>query len=56
MWFAANRGIFKVRQQELDDVAAGRADHVRSILYGQDDNLPELAGQLRQRPHRVAQP
>jgi signal transduction histidine kinase/streptogramin lyase len=50
MWFAANRGIFKVRQQELDEVAAGRADHVRSILYGQDDNLPSLQANFGNAP------
>lgn len=34
LWFGANRGVFKVRQQELDEVADGRMSRVRSVHYG----------------------
>jgi signal transduction histidine kinase/ligand-binding sensor domain-containing protein len=34
LWFGGDRGIFKVRQSELDDVCEGRADKVRSVQYG----------------------
>jgi signal transduction histidine kinase len=42
LWFGSDRGIFKVRQRELNDVAEGRAAHVRSIHYGEDDGMPSL--------------
>lgn len=42
LWFGANRGLFKVAQHELDDVADGRAARVRSIHYGRGEGLPGL--------------
>ena len=42
LWFASNRGIFKVRLAELDNVAEGRAVLVHSIVYGRDEALPNL--------------
>lgn len=42
MWFASNRGIFRVRRAELDAVAEGRATRVHSISYGRDEALPNL--------------
>ena len=42
LWFASDRGIFKVRQRELDAVAEGRADRVLAIAYGRDQALPNL--------------
>lgn len=50
LWFAANRGIFKVRQQELEAVAEGRAARVRSIHYGQGDGLPSLQANFGNSP------
>ena len=44
LWFASNRGIFKVQQEDLDSVAEGRADQVLSISYGRDEALPNLQG------------
>lgn len=44
LWFASNRGIFKVRQEDLDNVAEGRAQQVHSIIYGRDEALPNLQG------------
>jgi signal transduction histidine kinase/ligand-binding sensor domain-containing protein len=41
-WFGSSKGIFKVRDQELDDVAEGRAERVRSMHYGEDEGLPTL--------------
>lgn len=37
LWFGANRGIFKVRLEEMVDVAEGRADRVRAVHYGPGD-------------------
>jgi signal transduction histidine kinase/ligand-binding sensor domain-containing protein len=42
LWFGANRGIFKVRQRDFEDLAAGRNSRVRSFHYGRDDGLPSL--------------
>ncbi len=60
LWFASNRGIFKIRQEDLDNVAEGRAGQVHSIVYGRDEALPNLQanygfwpGLLRSRDGRL---
>lgn len=50
LWFGANRGIFKVRLQELEDVAEGRSRRVRSIHYGRSEGLPSLQGTFGESP------
>jgi signal transduction histidine kinase/ligand-binding sensor domain-containing protein len=52
-WFGSDRGIFKVRQSELDDVAGGRASSVRSIPYGRDEGLPSLQASFGDSPSGV---
>jgi len=42
LWFGSDHGVFKVRQQEIEDLAAGRIAKVRSVHYGQDAGLPSL--------------
>ena len=42
LWFGCDRGLFKVRQHELEDVADGRAPTVQSVYYGRDQGLPTL--------------
>ncbi len=42
LWFGANRGIFKVRERDLEEVAEGRGARVRSIYYGRGEGLPSL--------------
>jgi ligand-binding sensor domain-containing protein len=42
LWFGANRGIFKVRQKELEALAESRSPRVRSIHYGRGEGLPSL--------------
>ncbi len=42
MWFGSSKGIFKVRQQEFDDVAERTEDRVRSMHYGEEEGLPIL--------------
>jgi signal transduction histidine kinase/ligand-binding sensor domain-containing protein len=44
LWFGANRGIFKVRQKDFEDVAAGKNTRVLSFHYGRGDGLPSLQG------------
>ena len=44
LWFGANRGVFKVRLQELEALAEGRVARVRSIHYGRDQGVPSVQG------------
>lgn len=60
LWLGADHGIFKIRQQEFDEVAAGRTAHLHSIPYGPSDDLPSLQanfgaapGALRSRDGRL---
>jgi len=50
LWFGANCGIFRVMQQELEEVAEGRASTVMSFLHGADEGLPNLEANLGQSP------
>jgi signal transduction histidine kinase/ligand-binding sensor domain-containing protein len=50
LWFGANRGIFKVRQAELEDAGQGRVAHVRSIHYGRGEGLPSLQANFGDSP------
>jgi ligand-binding sensor domain-containing protein/signal transduction histidine kinase len=50
LWFGSDHGIFKVRQQQLDDVAEGRSSLLRSIHYGRDDGLPSLQANFGDSP------
>ena len=50
LWFGANRGIFKVRQSDFEDLAAGRNSRVRSFHYGRGDGLPSLQGTFGDAP------
>ncbi len=42
LWFAGNRGIFSVRERELDEFAAGRVSRVQAVAYGQHEGLARL--------------
>jgi signal transduction histidine kinase/ligand-binding sensor domain-containing protein len=42
LWFGANRGLFKVREEDFDNYAAGKMLRVRSIHYGRGEGLPSL--------------
>jgi len=42
LWFAGNRGIFSVREDELVELAEGRAARVRSVAYRQMEGLSRL--------------
>ena len=42
VWFGSDRGIFRVRQQELNDLADGRIATVRSIHYGRSEGVPRV--------------
>jgi signal transduction histidine kinase/streptogramin lyase len=39
LWLAGNRGIFSVREKELDQLAAGQRTQVQSVAYKQKDGL-----------------
>lgn len=40
LWMDCNRGIFRVRRQELEDFLDGRAPAVTSYVYGVSDGMP----------------
>ena len=42
MWCAGNRGMFRTRFTDLQDVAEGRLSHLSCIVYGRDEGLPNL--------------
>ncbi len=42
LWCCAAQGIFKVRLQELNDVADGTRTRVQSVHYGDEQGLPSL--------------
>ncbi len=50
LWFGANRGIFKVREKDFDDAAAGAIPRVYSLHYGRDAGLPSLQGTFGDSP------
>ena len=41
-WFGSERGIFKIREQDLNDVADGALARVEPVRYGDDEGLPPL--------------
>lgn len=49
-WFSSDRGIFQVRQRELNDALSGIIERVRSVLYGRDESLPSLQGNFGYSP------
>ena len=49
-WMASDRGIFKVRQRELEAVAEGTAVQVRVVSYGRDEGLSNLQGNYGYEP------
>jgi signal transduction histidine kinase/ligand-binding sensor domain-containing protein len=60
LWLGADHGIFKIRQQEFDDVVAGRTSRLHPIHYGSSDGLPSLQanfgvspGAIRSRDGRI---
>jgi signal transduction histidine kinase/ligand-binding sensor domain-containing protein len=50
LWFGSDRGIFKVRQREFDELAEGHAASVRSIPYGRGEGLPNLQASFGDSP------
>jgi signal transduction histidine kinase/ligand-binding sensor domain-containing protein len=39
LWISSHRGIFRVKKQELNDVAAGKLINITSIAYGKRDGM-----------------
>jgi ligand-binding sensor domain-containing protein/signal transduction histidine kinase len=42
VWFAGNQGIFRVREQDFDDLAKGLDTRVWPVVYGRNEGLPGL--------------
>ena len=43
LWFGADHGIFKVRQQELEQAINDRSFHLRPVVYGRNEGLSSVA-------------
>lgn len=39
LWFSCNKGIFRVKKQELMDFASGKLSHITSFSYGKSDGM-----------------
>ena len=39
LWISCNRGIYRVRKQELNDFAAGKIQAIHSVNYGRSDGM-----------------
>ena len=39
LWMSSNRGIYRVRRQQLNDYAEGKTTQINSIAYGKQDGL-----------------
>ncbi len=50
-WFSADKGLFKVREAELEAVADGKAPRLRSVHYGRGEGLPSLEGNFGDAPN-----
>ncbi len=53
LWFGGNSGIFKVREQDLEDAAQKRTPKVRSIQFGKGEGLPSLQATFGDSPDAV---
>ena len=42
IWFGSNQGIFRVREQDFDDVASGATKQVEAAIYGRSEGMPGL--------------
>ncbi len=42
VWLGSDRGIFKVRREELEAVLDGRGDKVNSVVFGRDEGVANL--------------
>lgn len=51
LWFSSDKGLFKVRQEELEAVAERHASRVRSVHYGRGEGLPSLEGNFGDSPN-----
>ncbi|HSU57074.1 MAG TPA: two-component regulator propeller domain-containing protein, partial [Candidatus Dormibacteraeota bacterium] len=50
LWFGGNRGLFKVRQDDLESFASRHSQRVRSIHYGRGEGLPSLQANFGDSP------
>ena len=42
LWFGSDRGIFKARESDLDNVVEGRSQNVLCVHYGEGNDMPSL--------------
>src|SRR6185437_13671664 len=42
LWMSGSRGFFRIRLQQLNDVADGRSGHLRSVVFGAGEGMSGL--------------
>jgi signal transduction histidine kinase len=52
-WSFGNRGIWKVAQSDMNQVADGLATHVHAVAYGEADGMPSAEGNGDDQPNAV---
>lgn len=50
VWLGSDRGIFKVRREELEAAWDGRGEKVHSVLFGQDEGVANLQAMFGRSP------
>jgi signal transduction histidine kinase/ligand-binding sensor domain-containing protein len=53
LWCGGDHGLFRLRQQDAEDVMAGRAARVQSIHYGAGEGLPPLQAMVGVSPGAI---
>ncbi len=53
VWFAGNQGIFEVREDDFDAVAAGRTGRVTPVVYGRNEGMTGLQASFDFTPSSV---
>jgi ligand-binding sensor domain-containing protein/signal transduction histidine kinase len=54
LWLGSDHGIFKIQQQEFEDLADGKINYLRSIRYGRSEGLPGLQANFGVAPGAIS--
>ena len=53
LWFGADHGIFKIREQELNRAVENPSTRVQFVHYGRDEGLPSLQANFDESPNSL---
>ncbi len=54
LWLGSDNGIFKIQQQEFEDLADGKINYLRSIRYGRSEGLSGLQANFGVAPGAIS--